>query len=104
MKNLSIALGFALAASGALPAFAQGVHCAERAAEEPSYPYKLATHFTLELSARADEGKIGQGAYDAAMAELEKANAELSNLRTEEGCLILERVARQFKLTPPAAN
>lgn len=104
MKNLSIALGFALAASGTLPAFAQGVHCAERAAEEPSYPYKLATHFTLELSARADEGKIGQGAYDAAMAELEKANAELTNLRPAEGCRILERIASQHRLSPPAGN
>ncbi|HXV73794.1 MAG TPA: hypothetical protein VD713_03600 [Sphingomonadales bacterium] len=93
--------GFLLAVFTSPSAFAQGTACAERAEAEPSYPYKLVTHFTLELSAREADGRIGKAAYDAAMAELSKANTELTSLRTAEGCRILERIASQYRLAPP---
>lgn len=103
MKNLALACVFSAALLSA-PAAAQGLACAERAVDEPSFPYKLVTHFTLELAGREADGRLGQAAYDAAMAELQKANAELTNLRTAEGCRILERIASQHRLGPPPAN
>jgi hypothetical protein len=101
MKNLVAGLALSLTALASSPALAQGLACAERSADEPSYPYKLVTHFSLELSTRQADGALSQAAFDAAMADLQRANAEVTALRIAEGCAILERLASQYRLSPP---
>lgn len=98
----SLSLIALIAAGLAAPAFAQTVdECAARAAEQPSWPFRQLTGFSLALSERHADGALDDARYQAAMEELQAANALLARNQIADACAAIERLRVKYDLPNP---
>lgn len=105
MPRISSLFLIALLAAGLAapaPARAQTADvCAARAAEQPSWPFRQLTGFSLALSERHADGALDDARFQAAMEELQAANALLARNQIADACAAIERLRVKYDLPNP---
>lgn len=97
LSLIALIAAFVLAAPA--PAAAQTVdECMVRSAEQPSWPFRQLTGFSLALSERHADGAINDARYQAAMEELGAANALLAQNEIEDACAAIEALRARYGL------